>query len=320
MLTSTLLSRYQTTFASYFVLAPPDTRAKVVACLKLLLNTIPELRSKVGLMFSYAYCRQDLHLCSTEESKQYVEMLKEAGSQGINVILDSGAFHILARKIPLERFQRYINDYIKFCDTVADYVQHYVIPDVPCDTRPATEVQKMPNLEKIELTVRNAAYFLDHISDPRKAIVVVQGYHPHEYRYCAERLRELGLVTAVTGIGSLCIRKYSKEQRQEVPKILAEIRSVLPSWVKLHAFGLNVKFLKHREVVQYINSSDTAAWMLPYGKFNRLRLYDPFACSMKEIDLGEATRRFRKIKLSLETIYLYHMLSYVLLLKQLKLL
>jgi len=286
-------------FKFYFVFSQPDIREKTLALLKLR-ELLPDLPRKIGLLFSYALL--------DSESIQCMRLLKQ---HGFEIMLDSGAFHVLERKIPLSRYQQYLHQYIDFVNEHLDLIDWFVTMDVPCDARPAKSIQELPNRQKIELTVENTVKIVDRAVDPRRLVAVAQGYNPHEYRYCCELLKQHGLVTARMGVGSLCIRKYNKRERKLVPEILKTVRECLPAWVKLHAFGLNVKFLKHREVVQHLNSSDSDAWVYSYSKYSRLVLCRADG-NFVEIDLKEATRDFKfRVNIDKVTIYQYLLLSYI---------
>jgi hypothetical protein len=114
---------------------------------------------------------------------------------------------------------------------------------------------------------------------------VIQGYYPEEYAYCCELYKRYGIVTARVGVGSLCIRKYSRNAVQEIKQILETVKQHLPGWVKLHAFGLNIRFLKHEEIFKLISSSDSAAYAQTYTRYGRVKLFDPEIGTVKEVDV-----------------------------------
>jgi len=204
-------------FTFYFVFTQPDVKAKASA-LAQLLDLMPELRSRIGILVSYALIDNATLECVRTLKEQY----------RIQVMLDSGAFHVLAKKVPLEKYLSWIRDYAEFANRHLDLFDWVVIPDVPCDSRPAEEVQKLPNIQKILITVENAVRFSELLSDPRKLVVVVQGYFPNEYAVCCQLLIQHRLVTARVGVGSLCVRKYDGSTVKDVTEILRTVRKLLP--------------------------------------------------------------------------------------------
>jgi hypothetical protein len=229
---------------------------------------------------------------------------------GIQVMLDSGAFHVLQCKIPLDRYLSWVDQYINFVNEHIDLFDWIVTVDVPCNSRVNSSLQHLSNRRRIELTIDNTLKIIDKIIDPRKFMIVVQGYTPEEYAYCCELYKRYGIVTARVGVGSLCTRKYSENAVQEIKQILETIRKHLPSWVKLHAFGLNIRFLRHKEIRNLLNSSDSNSWVYPYCRFSRLVLVDTTGTFI-ELDLKDITRRFYKVQLTTVTIYKYLILSYI---------
>ena len=288
-------------FKFYLVLTEPELREKVYALAEIV-RRMPYIRKFIGILFSYS-----LVLDQGEQVIQYVKTLRNLGFE---IMLDSGAFHVLGRKIPLNEYLKLLDRYIEFVNRYIYLFDWIVTMDVPCDSRPDVRVQKLSNRAKIELTIDNTLRIIDKISDPRKFMIVVQGYHPEEYAYCCELYKRYGIVTARVGVGSLCIRKYSENAVQEVKQILETVRQHLPSWVRLHAFGLNIRFLRHKEIRSLLNSSDSNSWVYPYCRFSRLVLADTTGTFI-ELDLKDITRRFYKIQLTTVTIYKYLILSYI---------
>ena len=260
-------------FKFYLVLSQPEVRAKTQALIQIL-ELSPELKRITGVLVSYTTLDQETLEC--------IKLLKE---HKIEVMLDSGAFHTLQHKIPLDQYLSWLNEYVEFVNSHIDLFDWIVTADIPCDSRPDTSIQQLPNRRKIEMTIDNTLYIIDRIEDPRKFMIVIQGYHPEEYAFCCELYKRYGIVTARVGVGSLCIRKYSENGVQEVKQILETVKQNLPGWVKLHAFGLNIRFLKHEEIFRLIHSSDSAAYAQTYARFGRVKLFDPATGTVKEIDV-----------------------------------
>ena len=260
-------------FRFYLVLTQPEVQKKTQALLQVL-ELVPELRRITGVLVSYPQI--------DGETLECIRLLKQ---RKVEVMLDSGAFHVLQRKVPLDRYLSWLNEYVEFVNNHIDLFDWVVTADIPCDARVDSSLQYLPNRRRIELTIDNTLKIIDRISDPRKFMIVIQGYTPEEYAYCCELYKRYGIVTARVGVGSLCIRKYSENAVQEVKQILETVRQHLPTWVKLHAFGLNVRFLKHGEIFRLINSSDSAAYAQTYSKFGRVKLFDFESGTVKEVDV-----------------------------------
>jgi len=293
---SFIASRITGKFKFFFVISSADVLniAKAFIHLK---QVVPDLTRKIGLLFSFANFAKindrGRVIGYDRETLEAMKMLKE---HGFEIMVDSGAFHVLARKIPVEKFLSYIDDYIRFVNEHLDLIDWFVTADIPCDARPAKEIQEMPNRWKIEQTVKNTIYIIDRCQDPRKLIAVVQGYNVHEYVYCCDLLRQHGIITARTGVGSLCIRKYDGSEVLIVADILDNVKKNLPQWVKLHAFGLNVKFLQHKEIAEKLYSSDSAAWSFSYTRFGRVTLVSQDG-DFVELDLNLHKYLYRAVKL-----------------------
>ena len=285
-------------FTFYFVLTQPDVEVKTNALINVL-STHRDVRDRIGVLISYALMDKTTLNC--------VKRLKEFG---VRTMLDSGAFHVLEKKIPLNKYLSYLDEYINFINNNIDLFDYVVNLDIPADSRPAKSIQELPNKWKIEITVENACRIVDSIVDPRKFMIVIQGYYPHEYAYCCKLYKQCGLVTHRVGIGSLCIRKYDGSTISDVYQILKTVRENMPGWVKLHAFGLNIRFLKHREITQLINSSDSDAWVYSYSRFGRMTLIKSTGTFI-EIDIEYMTRRGKAIGIDRETIYMYAIMSYI---------
>ncbi|WP_054839681.1 hypothetical protein [Thermococcus sp. JCM 11816] len=125
--------------------------------------------------------------------------------------------------------------------------------DYPCEPGVNREVHRT-NKERIEATISNAIKCLD--LDGVNWVMVVQGYTIDEYLYAIDRIKEQGLLTEVMAIGTLCTRRSISAAREA---ILA-IRKALPRWVKLHGFGVDLRFLRDPTIFHALYSTDTGAW------------------------------------------------------------
>ena len=162
------------------------------------------------------------------------------------LFLDSGAFSVMNK---LGKYPYTPKQYIAFAKKLkADYV---AIMDYPCE--PNSKI-KLTTKEKIQLTVDNAIKLMD-LAD-LNWVMVLQGWKIDDYLYCLDLAKEHGLLTDLTAIGSVCVRKNMSEVR----KIITTIRKELPKKIKIHCFGLNIKFIKNMEIFHNIYSFDSHAW------------------------------------------------------------
>lgn len=278
-------------------MSQPEVREKTIALIHVL-RLLPQLREIIGVLVSYATI--DL------ETLECVKLLRE---YNVNVMLDSGAFHVLQRKIPLDRYLSWVDQYTEFVNKYIDLFNWIATADVPCDPRPDSKIQRLPNRKKIELTIDNTLRIIDRITDPRKFMIVIQGYHHDEYAFSCELYKRYGIVTACVGIDSLCIRKYSKNAVHEVRQILEIVKQHLPGWVRLHTFGLNLQFLKHVEILKLVHSSDSASYTHTYSRYGRIKLFDPETFTLKEVDV---VKNGVIQNVSRLTIWFWNILSFIL--------
>lgn len=167
------------------------------------------------------------------------------------IFMDSGGFTFFSRAGDYEfSMEQYIAQAHKIN---ADYVD---VLDYPCE--PA--VQREPhetNYDRIERTIENATRLME-LDSEINWVMVIQGYKVEEYLYCIDRIREQGLFTDLTAIGSVCIRKKIGEARE----IIYQVRKAVPGWVKLHGFGVNLRFLRDNVIFYSLHSVDTGAWSM----------------------------------------------------------
>ena len=182
------------------------------------------------------------------------------------VFLDSGGFSFFSRYgeypytcLQLWRLARKLN---------ASYV---AVMDYPCEPGVNRERYKT-NIERIERTIENGMKCLD--LDGVNWVMVIQGYTVDEYLYAIDRIREQGLLTDVMAIGTLCTRRSISAAREA---ILA-IRKALPGRVKLHGFGVDLRFLRDPAIFHALYSTDTGAWkgFMPMKEIEKLQYLEKY--------------------------------------------
>jgi hypothetical protein len=84
---------------------------------------------------------------------------------------------------------------------------------------------------------------------------VIQGWDVDDYLRHIDDLKSHGLLTERMGIGSICRRG----QINKISRIIREIHRELPSWVKLHGFGVKISIL-NTDAFHCLFSADSASW------------------------------------------------------------
>ena len=156
--------------------------------------------------------------------------------------------------------------------------------DYPCEEI-CTYATGADVTQHIDWTTENSQRLIDF----RDGFVhVIQGRSLEDYLYAVDQAKSLGLLTPLTGLGTLC-------RRNNVPTILyllKEIRKVIPSNIALHGFGIKKTVLRYKEAYETLSSIDTYAWN--FERFHRI--YFPDTAEWRR----EALKRYRRELESLE--------------------
>jgi hypothetical protein len=88
------------------------------------------------------------------------------------------------------------------------------------------------------------------------AVVVLQGWTVEQYLSALEDFYDYGLPLKHVAIGSVCRRN----QDEEIAEVVLSVREELPSGANLHAFGVKGSVLRFEEVVEALDSVDSAAY------------------------------------------------------------
>jgi tRNA-guanine family transglycosylase len=164
------------------------------------------------------------------------------------LFLDSGGFSFFYKS---GDYPFTIKQYVELAEKLnANFV---AIMDYPCEPDVVRTNGLNTNIQRIEKTISNAKKCLEH--EELNWVMVVQGYTMNEYQYCCDRIKEEDLLTPLMAIGSLCVRKKIDEAR----RIISLVRRNFPS-VRLHGFGIDLRFLKDIKIRGMLWSADTQAW------------------------------------------------------------
>lgn len=168
------------------------------------------------------------------------------------LFLDSGAFSLI------NKYGDYPYDYRRYIAFAKRLKPDYIaIMDYPCE--PNSKID-LPIKERIDKTIENAIKLMD-LAPNLNWVMVIQGWDVNNYLYCLDKIKEHGLLTPLTAIGSVCVRKKLKEVRD----IIVTIRRETPKRIKLHCFGLNLRFVRDYTIFNSIYSFDSHAWCIYKG-------------------------------------------------------
>lgn len=171
--------------------------------------------------------------------------------QNLEWMLDSGAFQELRLN------GKYTFTPEEYFEKVREYRPNlFVNMDYMCEP---SQMKKtgLSIKEHQKLSLENQIILSDYADDESLELMgTIQGWLPHEYIGHIDFLKEHGQLKPYMGVGSVCRRNAEKE----IIKILKTIRKNLPSWVKLHGFGIKISLLKFREVYDLLDNCDSMAW------------------------------------------------------------
>ena len=180
-------------------------------------------------------------------SYNMLRTLKTAWNIDIPFMMDSGAFAVIQKhgKYPYSP-EAYALGIEKWHPDIAWTM------DYPCEP----SVQKKGHYDPIsahEMTIDNQIRLLDLNVNTQ---MVVQGWTINDYLENLDRIKDQGLLTERLGIGSVCRRG----QNREIARIIRAIHNNVPSWVKLHGFGIKVSVLKETDARFLLHSADSESW------------------------------------------------------------
>ena len=180
-------------------------------------------------------------------SYNYLRTIKHPWNINIPWMMDSGAYSVILKygKYPYtpEQYAEGIKAWHPDISWTMDY---------PCEQK-VREAGKYTPLTAQDMTIRNQISLLDQGVETQ---MVVQGYEPDEYLENLDKIKSAGLLTQHLGIGSICRRG----QKKEIARIIRLIYNNVPSWVKLHGFGIKTSVLTQTDARFYLYSADSQSW------------------------------------------------------------
>ena len=191
-------------------------------------------------------------------SYNMLRKIKKAWEITMPFMMDSGAFAVIQKygKYPYTP-EEYAEGIEKWHPDIAWTM------DYPCEPSAQKRGDYNPGKAQ-EMTIDNQIRLLDLNASTQ---MVIQGWTINDYLENIDRIKDHGLLTEHLGIGSVCRRG----QNREIARIIRAIRNNVPSWVKLHGFGIKVSVLKDTDARFYLHSVDSQSWgyEMRYGDWLR---------------------------------------------------
>ncbi len=203
-----------------------------------------------------------------------------------NLFIDSGGFY---SSMVSGGYTKTDDEYLQFVEKIMR--EYFALRDYPCEP----QLLKKHNLtvkQNINRTVDNHLSLLDILpkycinSEP---VPVIQGWKKEDYLSCIDAFNEQGLMNNYMAIGSVCRRTALDNIRE----IVISVRDNVPSWVKLHGFGLKLTALKDLAIWKALYSTDSGAW----DYVARWKKFRGEETNIPEASLKAAIEYIKKIKI-----------------------
>lgn len=161
-------------------------------------------------------------------------------------MMDSGAYSVIAT---YGKYPYTVEEYSKGIDLWNPDIAWTM--DYPCEIG-VREKGKYTIKEAQSLTIDNTIKLMDLNEG---ISMVVQGYEVQDYIEHIDTIKDQGLLTERMGIGTICRRG----QLREITRVINAVRNNLPSWVKLHGFGVKYSILQTDSKFALF-SADSQSW------------------------------------------------------------
>ena len=169
-------------------------------------------------------------------------------------IMDSGAFSEIKKN---GAFHFTPEEYIKHVE--AWNPEHFVNMDWMCEPYQIEKTGKSVKDHQY-LTTENQIKLMElSESIEPKLMGTIQGWEIADYLNHIDLIKERDCMLEYMGIGSVC-RRHSKN---DILQVIRTIKNSVPSWVKLHAFGVKTDIFNGslgQRIVDCLYSSDSMAW------------------------------------------------------------
>lgn len=175
------------------------------------------------------------------------------------LFIDCGGYHHMVNGTG-----EYATSHDEYLDYIEEVEPHrWALRDYPCEPdlirelgRDVREHQSMTTDAHVELLNDR-----DARGTPGEAVAVLQGWTTRQYLLHLDEYFDRGVLgfadePTTVAIGSVCRRGYD----EEIAEIILAVRDALPARYNLHAFGVKGSVLRFIEVVEALDSVDSAAY------------------------------------------------------------
>lgn len=161
-------------------------------------------------------------------------------------MLDSGAYAIMLQR---GSYQWTVQDY---ANSIGEWKPDIAwTMDYPCE--PAVRAHGRYTVRQAQEKTNQNTVELERLGV--KVSNVVQGWNLDEYMQNLDLIKERGLLTERFGIGSICRRGKTSQ----ISRIIRAVHREVPSWVKLHGFGVKISILS-TDNIHRLYSADSISW------------------------------------------------------------
>jgi hypothetical protein len=171
-----------------------------------------------------------------------------------DLFVDSGGYHHM-----MSGTGEYGTSDAEYLDYIREYRPHlWALRDYPCEPDLLDQLGRSV-ADQQRRTLEHHLDLYDKIVDTPiedSSVVVLQGWTTDQYLSALDDLRDHGLPLDCVAIGSVCRRN----QDEEIAEVVLAIRDELPESTHLHAFGVKGSVLRFRELVDALDSVDSAAY------------------------------------------------------------
>jgi len=168
--------------------------------------------------------------------------------------VDSGGYHHM-----LSGSGEYADSDTAYLEYLLEHRPHlWALRDYPCEPDLLRELGRSVEDQQRRTLDHHIALYEEvrghELAD--SAVCVLQGWTQNQYLEALDSLADHGLPLDRVAIGSVCRRGHD----EEIAEIVLAVRDALPEDTHLHAFGVKGSVLRFREVVDALDSVDSAAY------------------------------------------------------------
>lgn len=168
--------------------------------------------------------------------------------------VDSGGYHHM--KVGSGEYTDSDEAYIEYLEEYQP--DFYALRDYPCEPDLLDTIGRTV-ADQQERTVDHHIQMLEKLEDADlegRAVTCVQGWTRQQYLEHLDAFHDHGIPVDHVAIGSVCRRGAD----EDIAEVILALRDELPSATHLHAFGVKGSVLRFAEIVEALDSVDSAAY------------------------------------------------------------